>query len=196
MLHDGSEVTANHVVLATDAPSTATLAATAGIAVEGGLPGVGSTSLYFKSARAPLPGKSLWLNGDANAVISHAITLTEVAPEYVNDRALTVATAVGAAALLDDGALEEAAKRTLTHFAAVARLEPIPELTRVAVWRVPYSQFAQPPGFRAASAEISSEIDGLWRAGEVMHSSSIEGAARGGKMAAMALLRAPTGNTG
>lgn len=195
-LDDGSEISAADVVLATDAPGTASLAASVGLSLDAGLQCVGSTSLYFKSTRAPLPGKSLWLNGDVNAVISHAITLTEVAPEYVNDRALTVATAVGAAALLDDAALEEAAMRTLSHFAAVAGLEPTPELTRVAVWRVPYSQFAQPPGFRPAPAEISSEIGGLWRASELMHSSSIEGAARGGKMAAMALLGAGAGNNG
>lgn len=193
-LDDGREISANDVVLATDAPSTASLAASVGVKLEVGLQGVGSTSLYFKSTRAPLPGKSLWLNGDANAAISHTITLTEVVPEYVNDQALTVATAVGAAALLDDDALEAAAERTLSHFSAVARLEPIPELTRVAVWRVPYSQFAQPPGFRPASAEISAGIGGLWRASELMHSSSIEGAARGGKMAAMALLGARAGN--
>ena len=193
-LDNDREISADDVVLATDAPSTASLTASIGVNLETGLQGVGSTSLYFKSARAPLPGKSLWLNGDADAVISHTITLTEVVPEYVNDRALTVATAVGAAALLDDDELEEAAKRTLSHFAAVARLEPIPKLTRVAVWRVPYSQFAQPPGYRPAPAQISTGIGGLWRASELMHSSSIEGAARGGKMAAMALLGARAGN--
>ena len=44
------------------------------------------------------------------------------------------------------------------------------------------------------SVIVSSAIGGLWRASELMHSSSIEGAACGGKMAAMALLGARAGN--
>ena len=146
-LDDGEQIAANDVVLATDSPSTATLAATVGVTLDAGLLGVGSTSVYFKSARAPLPGKSLWLNGDVTAAISHAITLTEVVPEYVNDRALTVATAVGAAATLDDDALDLAARSTLAHFAKVGGAQPVPELTRVAVWRVPYSASRSHPDF-------------------------------------------------
>lgn len=192
-LEDGSTINAAEVVLAADAPSTTHLLNTAGIAADAALPGVGSTSVYFKSQTPPLPGKCLWLNAERDAAISHAITLTEVVPEYVTDRALTVATAIGTAATLPDDALEEEARRTLAHIASVAGVAPLPGLTRVAVWREPYSQFAQPPGFRPVPAAVSG-VRGLWRASEVMHSSSIEGAARGGKMAAMALIGARAGN--
>ena len=193
-LEDGRELAARDVVLATDY-LTALRLSVPRLVADVHRP-LGSTSLYFKSHRAPLPGKSLWLNGDVNAIISHTITLTEVAPEYASNGALLVATAVGAAAALGDDELEEATKRTLAHFAKVASLEPIPELTRVDVQRIPFSQFAQWPGTALAPVKVDPEIDGLWRASETTHSSSIEGAARGGKMAAMALLGARAGNNG
>ncbi|MEO7362702.1 MAG: NAD(P)/FAD-dependent oxidoreductase [Gemmatimonadaceae bacterium] len=193
-LGDGREIPANDVVLATDAYTTSQLVSRLHVVI---VPRpLGSTSLYFKSLRAPLPGKSLWLNGDTHAIISHTVTLTEVAPEYAKDRALTVATAVGAAADLSDDELEHATKRTLSHFASVASLDAIPELTRIDVQRVPFSQFEQVPGVRPLPAKIDPEMKGLWNATELMHSSSIEGAARGGKMAAMALLGARAGNNG
>jgi hypothetical protein len=62
-------------------------------------------------------------------------------------------------------------------------------LTRAAIWRVPYAQFAQPPGWRDHRPTIACGIPGLWRASEVLHSSSLEGAARGGQDAARAVLQ-------
>ncbi|MEO7363150.1 MAG: FAD-dependent oxidoreductase, partial [Gemmatimonadaceae bacterium] len=141
VLDDGSTLDATNIVLAANAPSTATLAATAGIEVGAGTKGLGSTSIYFTSSRAPLSGTSLWLNGDMNAVISHTITLTEVAREYAPGQSLLVATALGRAADLSDESLEEAARRDLAHIASVAGEASLPEMKRVAVWRVPYSQF-------------------------------------------------------
>lgn len=193
VLDDGSTLLATHVVLAVDAPAAALLAGTAGVMIETVATGAGSTSVYFTSNRAPLSGKSLWLNGDMQAVVSHAITLTEVAPEYAIGKSLLVATAVGQAANLSDEKIEAAARRELAHIAAVALASSLPELKRVGIWRIPYSQFSQPPGFQPSSAAISSNARGLWRASELLHSSSLEGAARGGRAAAMALLRGHVG---
>ena len=193
VLDDGSTLEASDVVLATDAPSTTMLAATIGIEVSAGTKGVGSTSIYFTANSPPLAGTSLWLNGDVDAVISHAITLTEVVREYAPGQSLLVATALGQSANLSDQALDEAARRDLAHIASVAKQAPLPEMKRVAVWRVPYSQFAQPPGFHPPRPEIASGLRGLWRASELLHSSSMEGAAIGGRMAAMALLEAHAG---
>lgn len=193
VLDDGSTISASDVVLATDSPTTAALCATVGVKSADGLTGVGSTAIYFTSDRVPLPGSSLWLNGDVNAVISHTITISEVAPEYAPGKALLVATALGAAANFSDDQIDEGARRELAHFAEVAKVAPLPALTRVAVMRVPYSQFLQPPGYQPPSASMSGDVQGLWRASELLHSSSLEGAARGGQMAAMALLQAHAG---
>jgi hypothetical protein len=72
-----------------------------------------------------------------------------------------------------------------------AALDDGPALVPVAVERVPYAQFAQPPGARARRTPASGGLAGLWRASETAHSSSLEGAARGGTLAAQAVLAQP-----
>jgi hypothetical protein len=74
---------------------------------------------------------------------------------------------------------------------AVAGLDDGAALVPVAIDRVPYAQFAQPPGARARRTPATAGLPGLWRASETAHSSSLEGAARGGRLAADALLAQP-----
>jgi hypothetical protein len=115
------------------------------------------------------------------------VTLSDVAPEYAsNGRVLIAATAVGAPAQLDDAALDTAARTELLQMGRLAAADA--GLERVGLWRVPYAQFTQPPGWREHRPSIACGMQGLWRASEVLHSSSLEGAARGGLTAAQALL--------
>ncbi|GAB1342972.1 FAD-dependent oxidoreductase [Gemmatimonas sp.] len=188
-LHDDTELDAAQVVLATDAPAAAALARTAGLTLPEPSGARGCTTLYYTARTSPIPGKALWLNANANAVISHAVTLTDVAPEYAtNGRTLIAATSVGAAADLDDATLDAAARSEL---AAMGKVPPAAlALDRVALWRVPYSQYEQAPGWREHRPSIACGMQGLWRASEMLHSSSLEGAARGGDMAAKAILHA------
>jgi predicted NAD/FAD-dependent oxidoreductase len=192
---DGTTFDSRDVVLATDGATTVQLAATAGVETSCGVNRVGSTSLYFTADRAALPGKSLWLNADPKAIISHAVTLTDVVPEYAPGKHLLVATAIGDAANLDDAKIEASARSELSHMATVGAHAALPALTLAAIVRVPYSQFAQPPGTIPPGARMSDSVRGLWRASEVMHSSSLEGAVRGGRAAAMALLAQGSGTT-
>jgi phytoene dehydrogenase-like protein len=186
---DGTAVDAAQVVLATDAPMAARLAATVGLTLPEPTGARGCTTVYYTAQRTPIPGKALWLNANSHAIISHAVTLTDVAPEYASEgRLLIAATAVGEPADLDDAQLDAAAQLELGRMGNV-RIEAC-GLERVAVWRVPYAQFAQPPGWRDQRPSISCGMQGLWRASEVLHSSSLEGAARGGEMAARAILHA------
>lgn len=188
-LADDRVLSASQVVLATDAPAAVALAASAGVTLPEPTGARGCTTLYYTARRTPIPGKALWLNANANAVVSHAVTLTDVAPEYATGgRTLVVATAVGDAADLPDDALDSAARSELARMGNVSERDSAME--RVGLWRVPYAQFAQPPGWREHRPNIACGIPGLWRASEVLHSSSLEGAARGGEMAAKALLHA------
>ncbi|MCA0377665.1 MAG: FAD-dependent oxidoreductase [Gemmatimonadetes bacterium] len=189
-LDDGSVLDAAHVVLATDAPTAATLAATAGIDA-GPVPDArGCTTVYFTARRTPVPGRALWLNAAADATISHAVTMTDVAPSYAPaGRALIAATAVGDAADLDDSTLETRARRELLQMGRLSDTEA--GLERLAIWRIPFAQAAQPPGFAEHRPSVACGIPGLWRASEVLHSSSLEGAARGALAAAEALLTLP-----
>jgi hypothetical protein len=117
------------------------------------------------------------------------VTLTDVAPEYARDgRTLIAATAVGAPADLDDATLDAAARRELSRMGNL-NAEQV-GFERVALWRVPYSQYEQAPGWREHRPSIACGMQGLWRASETLHSSSLEGAARGGEMAATAMRHA------
>lgn len=187
VLADGTTLEAAHVVLATDAPTAMQLASTVGLSLPEPEGALGCTTVYYTARQSPIPGKALWLNADAGAVISHAVTLTDVAPEYATGgRALIAATAVGAPATLSDEAFDRAAQQELCAMGGV-RAEAA-GLERVGLWRVPYAQFAQLPGWREQRPAVACGMAGLWRASEVLHSSSLEGAARGGLTAAQALL--------
>ena len=189
MLDDGSHFYESDVVLATEPLAAAMLANTVGVKLAASEGARGCTTLYYTTHRSPLPGKALWLNAEPNAVISHAVTITDVAPEYASGRQLLVATALGEAATLPDDRLDEAAHREIAMMASASGDHALPLLTRIAIWRVPYAQFAQPPGWRDQRPTIACGIPRLWRASEVLHSSSLEGAARGGQAAARALLQ-------
>jgi hypothetical protein len=184
----GGRVLARNVVLAVEAPVVEELAATAGgryVLPEGGL---ACATVYWSAAEAPLAGRALWLNASPEPVVSHAVTLTEIAPEYAPaGRHLLAATAVGAAAELADGALLDGAVRDL----ALMRGGPLPALEVLQIWRVPYAQYPQPPHFRERRPSIAAAgVSGLWLASELLHSSSLDGAARGGRDAALAIVAA------
>lgn len=195
VLAGGDVVPAAQVVMATEAPAAARLAATADVQIATPSGARGTTTLYFTtSGISPIPGRALWLNADAAAVVSHAVTITDVAPDYApRGVSLIAASAVGEASDRSDADLESAARRELAAMAKaagdVAADAKTAALSRVAVWRVPYAQFAQPPGWREHRPTIACGIPGLWRASEVLHSSSLEGAARGGQDAARAVLQ-------
>jgi phytoene dehydrogenase-like protein len=187
VLHDGTVRSAQHIVLATEAPVATRLAATAGVTLAQPTGARGCSTVYFTTHESPIPGKALWLNADPNAVISHAVTLTDVAPEYAPaGQQLIAATAVGDAATLSDAQLEAEAR---TELARMGHRSPeSAALQRLTICRVPYAQYPQPPGWREHRPTIACGIPGLWRASEVLHSSSLEGAARGGVGAAQAIL--------
>jgi phytoene dehydrogenase-like protein len=186
---DGAVHAASQVVLATEVPATARLAQSVGVSLTLPTESRGCTTLYYTAARTPIPGRALWLNADQNAVVSHAITLTDVAPEYSRSgRPLIAATCLGEKATLDDATLDARAQSELLRLHGAPANET--RLERLAIWRVPYAQFAQPPGWWAGRPQATTPCPGLFLAGEMLHSSSLEGAARGAVAAASAVTSA------
>ena len=185
-LDDGTEVRASQVVLATSPDMIATLAATAQVAIDVPPTSLGCTTVYLRSREPLLDGDALWLNASADATVSHAITISNVAPSYAPAGwALTAATVLGTAARLDDAELEQRVRQDLSVMggkpeSATAEL--------LATWRVPYSQYGQPPGSVRRRVPPVTTLRGLYVASEAAHTSSLEGAARGGLMAAKAVL--------
>lgn len=185
LLDDGSTLRASAVVLATDLREAQALTGTVGLDLSEPRAVLGCTTLYYGSDRPLLPGKALWLNARADATVSHAVTMTEVAPSYAPaGRHLIAATVLGDAATLADAELDRRVRSDLATMAGASA-----SLDRLAIWRVPLAQFAQPVLQGTVTAPSPrTALPGLLRASEVLHSSSLEGAARGGQMAAQALL--------
>ncbi len=186
-LQSGETLSADRVVLACDPPTIAILAAAIGVNVAVPASQLGCTTVYFASSAPLLHGTALWLNSAPNATVSHAITISNVAPSYAPaGKALTAATVLGdAAKLLDD----ELVARVRADLGAMSGApEPVQRAELLAVWRVPYSQYAQPPGSTVRRVQPQTNQPGLFIASEIGHTSSLEGAARGGVAAAHAVL--------
>jgi phytoene dehydrogenase-like protein len=191
-LCSGETIAAAHVVLATELAGPLLPPLSPASAPPTPPAALGCTTLYFSADSAPLPGRALWLNAAEDAVVSHAVTITDVAPEYATAdpprRHLLAATAVGDAATLDDATLEARARAEVRTMRGTWALPgAFPDLRLVAIERVPYAQFVQPPGTVGRRASVTTSVARLWRAGETVHTSSLEGAARGGELAARAV---------
>ncbi len=192
MLDDGSTVSAHDVVLATDLVTAHALTNTVGVSLYEPRSILGCTTVYYSARTAVLPGRALWLNAGSDAVVGHAITMTEVAPSYAPaGHHLIAATVLGEPATHDEASLDLAVRRDLAVMAPNRVSDP---LTHLATWRVPLAQFAQPvlAANAQATRSAATALPHLWRASEVLHSSSLEGAARGGHAAAHALLATGT----
>jgi phytoene dehydrogenase-like protein len=190
VLAGGETVSASTVVLACDPPSIAALAITVRVHVEIPTQSLGCATVYLQSKTPLLAGTALWLNASPDATVSHAITISNVAPSYAPPgSSLTAATVLGAAAVLDDA---ELIPRIRTDLAVMGKNRETALAELLAVWRVPYSQYAQPPGTLGRRVPAETEAPGLFLASEIGHTSSLEGAARGGIAAADAVVRTLT----
>jgi phytoene dehydrogenase-like protein len=187
-LTSGESLAAHAVILACDPPTIGALTAAVGAPVTVPIAQLGCSTVYLASREALLHGSALWLNAAEHATVSHAATISNIAPSYAPPgQSLTAATVLGPAAQLDDDTLVARVRDDLCAMSGIA--EPVRAAELLAVWRVPYSQYAQPPGSVARRVPAHTAVDGLFIASEAGHTSSLEGAARGGVAAAQAVLR-------
>lgn len=187
VLDTGETVQASHVVLACEPPAIARLAATVSVSVDVPQASLGCTTVYLRSRVPLLAGDALWLNPAPDATVSHAITISNVAPSYAPAGAsLTAATVLGAAAELQD---DEIVRRVRTDLVSMSGNAGSATAELLGTWRVPYSQFVQRPDSVSRRLHVTTSLHGLILASEACHSSSLEGAARGGVAAADAVMQ-------
>jgi phytoene dehydrogenase-like protein len=184
-LAGGHELRADAVVLATTAPEAARLS---GIALpEGALQ---ATVVYFGGAAPVYRGKKIVLNASPDALVNNAQLLSNAAPSYAPpERHLLSAAVLGAPPLSD----EELFARTLADlrrmFAGSRRaLSALNGYAPLAIYRIGYAQFPQPPGTRETMPTNRSGQPGLFFAAEFTDSSSINGAIASGEACAAALI--------
>lgn len=182
VLENGERIDAAQVVVATDSPTAAKLT---GLSLP--TQPVSSTYLYFAGETQLYAQRKIVLNSNADAFINNAVLITNIAPSYAPPRKQLLSVTVLGSPEGDD---EQLAQRCQ---AELAQWYPDADLTHwklVKTYRIPFSQFAQPPGIYDQLPANRTTIEGLYLAGEYTKSSSIQGAMHSGEHAAKALLQA------
>ena len=179
---DGERHDADAVVVATDPPTAReltgveTIPTTARACV---------TQYYALDARSDLEtGRRLLLNADEDGP-NHVVAQSEVAPEYApDDVTLVSATYLGDPEASDEE-LAERTRRTLESWYP-ERLFGRFDLLHTE--RVPFAQFAQPPGIHDDLPDLRAPEGPVYLAGDYTRWSSIEGAMESGRQAAKAVI--------
>jgi len=168
----GEEHEADAVVVATDAPVAGRLA---GAPVPEG--SVGQTCLYYASGGLGA-GKKILLNGEDGGFLNNVVEISNISELYAPPgESLVCAVALGTPNAPD----EELFRRGISD---IIRWYPDADLRPLAVYRIPFAQFAQPPGAHDGLPENRTATPGLVLAGEYTEDSSINGAMLSGERAA------------
>jgi phytoene dehydrogenase-like protein len=173
----GEEHEADAVVVATEAPAAGDLT---GEAVPEGA--VGEACMYFETEGLG-SGKKILLNAEQEAFVNNAVEISNVSEKYAPPgRHLLYAVALTGLGLPDD----ELYRRGIED---LGRWYPGADFRPLALRRIPYGQFAQPPGIHARLPENGTRRRGLFLAGEYTEDASINGSMLSGEKAAEAVLR-------
>ncbi|WP_135819791.1 NAD(P)/FAD-dependent oxidoreductase [Halostella litorea] len=176
----GETVTADAAIVAADPPSARELTGVDPVPTDAR---ACVTQYYaYPAAKRLDAGKRLILNA-ADADPNHVVDLTAVAPEYAPDD-----TTLLSATFLGERSESDAELADLTH-EALASWYPehsFADLERVRTERVPFAQFAQPPGFRESLPGVRAPDGPVYLAGDYTAWSSINGAMESGRRAAEA----------
>src|ERR671917_834186 len=168
----GEQHEADAVVVATDAPAAGAL--TGEVVPEGS---VGEVCMYYETDGLG-SGKKILLNAEDGAFVNNAVEISNVSEKYAPPgRHLLSAVALTGLDLPD----EELYRRGIED---LSRWYPGADFRPLAVYRIPYGQFAQPPGIHERLPENQTAMPGLVLAGEYTEDSSINGSMLSGERAA------------
>src|SRR5215211_2252876 len=172
----GEEHEADAVVVATDAPTAGVLT---GEAVPEGA--VGEVCIYYETDGLG-SGKKILLNAEDGAFVNNAVEMSNISENYAPpDRHLLYAVALTGMDLPDT----ELFRRGIED---LSRWYPDADFRPLSLRRIPYGQFAQPPGVHSTLPENRTETPGLVLAGEYTEDSSINGSMLSGEKAAGAVM--------
>jgi phytoene dehydrogenase-like protein len=182
-LASGEQIEAEQVVLATSSPIAERF-------IHQQLPStpVGTACLYFAGDERLYSQRKILLNADPHAYVNNAVLLTNIAPTYAPPRKHLLSVTVLGNPKDDDEVIAERSR------GEIARWFPEYDLTHwqlLALYRIPFAQFSQPPGIYDQLPQNRTDIAGLYLAGEYTQSSSIQGAMHSGEFAAREVLKQP-----
>lgn len=182
-LANGEQIEAEQVVIATESKVAEKF-------VHKSLPtqGVSTVCLYFAGNEQLYKQRKILLNTAPNAYVNNAVLLTNIAPTYAPPRKHLLSVTVLGNPAEDD---EQIAQRSLKEMADWFPNAHLNSWQLLAVYRIPFAQFAQPPGVFDTLPGTSTSVEGLYLAGEYTQSSSIQGAMHSGEYAAKEVLKTP-----
>jgi phytoene dehydrogenase-like protein len=167
---------ADAVVVATDAPTAGALT---GEAVPEGA--VGEVCLYYETDGLG-SGKKIFLNAEDGAFVNNAVEMSNISEKYAPpDRHLLYAVALTGMDLPD----AELYRRGIED---LSRWYPDADFRPLGLRRIPFGQFAQPPGVHSTLPDNRTRTPGLVLAGEYTEDSSINGSMLSGEKAAGAVV--------
>lgn len=179
----GEVIHADRVVVAADPPAARALTGIAAFPDQG----VGCVTVYLRSRSDPGIGKRLVLDASGRRHVNHLAPLSAVAPSYAPPgEHLIAAVFVGEEASADRD--DETFIRLARADVALMLGQTPADWTALAVVRVPFSQFAQPPGIYRRLPKVRTGTAGLYLASEAIVDSSLNGAIISGELAANAVL--------
>jgi phytoene dehydrogenase-like protein len=172
----GEEHDADAVVVATEAPVAGELT---GETVPSGT--VGEVCLYYETSGVE-SGKKILLNAEEDAFVNNAVEISGISERYAPPgRNLLYAVALSGLNLPDDE-LYRRGIEDLSEWYPDADFQPL------TLRRIPYGQFAQPPGIHETLPQNRTATPNLFLAGEYTEDSSINGSMLSGEKAARGVL--------
>jgi phytoene dehydrogenase-like protein len=186
-LENGETVSGDAVVIATPVPEAARLTGQNVFP----LGQVGEVNLYFSGTRAIYKDKKILLNANADAFVNNASEITNVAPQYAPEGKFLLSVVVLGVPDASDADLFDRAFKDLRRMLQgdTAAIEALMTFRPLKLYRIPYGQFAQPPGIHPQLPDNISGKPGLYYAAEFTEASSINAAMISGEKAADAILR-------
>ena len=172
----GKEHEADAVVVATEAPAAGKLTGE-----NAPRDSVGEVCLYYETSGLE-DAKKILLNAEQTAFVNNAAEMSNISEKYAPEgRHLLYAVALTGLDRPD----EELLRRGI---ADVSRWYPEAEFRPLGLRRIPYGQFAQPPGIHEGLPRNRTGTPGLFLAGEYTEDSSINGSMLSGEEAAAEVL--------
>ena len=141
----------------------------------------GEVCIYYEIDRLG-SGKKILLNAEDGAFVNNAVEMSNISEKYAPpERHLLYAVALMGIDLPD----EDLYRRGIED---LGRWYPGADFRPLALRRVPYGQFAQPPGIHSRPPDNRTQTPGLVLAGEYTEDSSINGSMLSGEKAAGAVM--------
>ena len=156
---DGGPVPADTVVVATDPHTAVRLLDDTAIPH---LP-VSCTSVYFSTTSSLYADRMIVLNGHAEPYVNHLVQITNVSADYAPPGRHLLSLTILQAAQDSDTTIEE---RCRADLAVLFPKKPLDSLRLLRIRRIPFAQYAQPPGIYQALPANTTSLPNVYLASE------------------------------